>query len=286
MSYQQALLILLATLAIVAKAQRPLNTTNTSNLLTEPFFIKPTSTSNRNAIPEMRAAGGSKPERPPYPTDLQYSHGREHLQPPRPAPVEKKLHKVDPARWRKIEQNNKNSRGGFNEFRAIANDPNHELNQPGRNINYTHGVAVLYPKLNEPKPPNRYELDKHTNLDDFPPQPPPIPDSPLNNLKNQLFNKTYMHTPSPPSNMEDYDIDEKLGVKCTFEKPCSWTYDEVDGSNFFVTTGANLTSANITGGHFYHFVVGKGLVVLYIWKIFIFIFFRNFKVYRKVGFNG
>lgn len=250
MSHQQALLILLASLAIVVKGQRPLNTTNTSNLLTEPFFIKPTSTSNRNAIPEMRAAGGSKPERPPYPSDLQYSHGylqKEHLQPPRHLP-ERKLHKVDPARMRKMEHtNNYNKKGSFNDLRQIANDPNHELNQPGRNNSYTHGIPVLFAKNNEPLPPKSYIRDQNTNPDDFLPQQPPIPNSPFKDLKDQLINRTYMHTPSPPSNQEDYDNEEKLGVKCTFEKPCSWTFDEADGSNFFVTTGTNLTLANITG---------------------------------------
>lgn len=144
--------------------------------------------------------------------------------------------------------NNYNKKGSFNEFRQIAKDPNHELNQPGRNNTYTHGIQVLYPKPNEPLPPNRFEHNnQHLDLDDF--QPPlPIPNSPFKDLKDQLINRTYMHTPSPPSNMDDYDFDEKLGVKCTFEKQCSWTYDEVDGSNFFVTTGANLTLANITGG--------------------------------------
>jgi hypothetical protein len=250
MSHQQALLILLATLAIVAKAQRPLNTTNTSNLLTEPFFIKPTSTSNRNAIPEMRAAGGSRPERPPYPSDVQYSHGylqKEHLQPPRHQPIEKKLHKVDPARMRKMENNNY-KKSSIHDLRQTLNDPNHELNQPGRNNSYTHGVQIFHAKPNEPLPPKRFEFDnKHINPDEFAPQQPPIPNSPFKDLKDQLINRTYMHTPSPPSNFEDYDVDEKLGVKCTFEKPCTWTYDEADGSNFFVTSGANLTAANMTG---------------------------------------
>ena len=251
MSHQQSLLVLL-TLVVWSQAQRPLNTTNTSNLLTEPFFIKPTSTSNRNVIPELRTAG-SKHDRLPYPADTHYSNGymqKEHPQPPRHQPIPNKLHKVDRERMRKMEHSNSYSKkGSFNDLRQIANDPNHELNQPGRNNNYTHGVQVLFPKSNEPLPPNRlFELNKpHLSSNDDFVQQPAIPNSPFRDLKDQLTNKTYMHTPSPPSNMEDYDFDEKLGVKCTFEKPCSWTFDEIDGSNFFVTSGANLTLANITG---------------------------------------
>lgn len=255
MRHQQALLMLLATLAIGAKAQRPLNTTNTSNLLTEPFFVKPTSMSNRNAIPETRTAGGSKPERPPYPQDVQYSHGymqKEHLQPPRHQQIQNKLHKVDRERQRKMDHtNNYSKKGSFNDLRSTLNDPNHELNQPGRNNNYTHGIVqVIYsPKPNEPLPPKHFvNNDPHITGDvDFSNQPP-VPNSAFKDLKDQLINRTYMHTPSPPSNTDDYDGDEKQGVKCTFEKPCSWTFNETEGSNFFVTTGANLTMANITGG--------------------------------------
>jgi hypothetical protein len=148
---------------------------------------------------------------------------------------------------RKMENNNY-KKSSIHDLRQTLNDPNHELNQPGRNNSYTHGVQIFHAKPNEPLPPKRFEFDnKHINPDEFAPQQPPIPNSPFKDLKDQLINRTYMHTPSPPSNFEDYDVDEKLGVKCTFEKPCTWTYDEADGSNFFVTSGANLTAANMTG---------------------------------------
>jgi hypothetical protein len=254
---RQIVLILLVSLAIVANAQRPLNTTNTSGYLTEPFFVKPTSTSSRNAIPEMRAAGGSKPdrERPPYPPDSYYSHGyiQEHpngqAQPPRQQiTIPNKLHKVDRERMKKLESSNSNSKkGSFNIFRNIAHDPNHELNQRSENIS----IGTLFiRKTNEPNAPNFHVSDRNLSVsqaDNYDLHMKP-PQTAFNDLKNTLNNKSYLHTPSPPPYSEDYDFDEKLGVKCSFEKPCAWTYDlNVEGSNFEVTTGVNLTQANITG---------------------------------------
>lgn len=266
MIHQKALLLLLIASSLVANAQRPsLNTTNTSNLLTEPFFVKPTSTSSRNAIPEMRSAG-SKPDRSSYP-DTQYSHGyiKEHpnaqAQPPRHQQnAINKLHKVDPARQRALSKVDKNTqqsfgnsnskKGSFNILKGIANDPNHEYNQ--RSDNFSVGVI----RKNEPLTPGRFKQDQNltsaNNLEDHVNLQPWPPNKAFNDLKNQLNNKSYLHTPSPPPYADDYDSDEKLGVKCTFEKPCAWTYDHVDsGSNFEVTTGANLTYANLTGNMTY-----------------------------------
>jgi hypothetical protein len=254
---QPTVLILLVSLAIVANAQRPLNTTNTSGFLTEPFFVKPTSTSSRNAIPEMRAAGGgSKPERPPYQPDSYYSHGyiQEHpngqAQPPRQhLQIQNKLHKVDRERMKKLElqsvQNSNSKKGSFNIFRNIAHDPTHELNQ--RSENFSVGVIK---RTNEPNAPNSHVSDRNLSVSHAESFGLHIslPKTPFNDLKSTLSNKSYLHTPSPPPYSEDYDFDEKLGVKCSFEKPCAWTYDlNVEGGNFEVTTGANLTHANITG---------------------------------------
>jgi hypothetical protein len=249
----QTLHLLLASLVIVANAQRPLNTTNTSNFLTEPFFIKPTSTSSRNAIPEMRSAG-SKPDRSSYPAETQYSHGviREHpnaqAQPPRHQQnAINKLHKVDRERQRKMEQSTANSKkGSFNILKGIANDPTHELNQ--RSDNFSVGVI----RKNEPAPPNRRVLpqDQNINLNVFDEQgnlPSWPPNKAFYDLKHQLNNKSYLHTPSPPEYNEENDFDEKLGIKCTFEKPCAWTFDYFEEGNFEVTTGVGLTQANLTG---------------------------------------
>lgn len=250
MSHQEALLILLASL-IVANAQRPLNTTNTSNFLLEPFFVKPTSTSSRNAIPEMRSAG-SKSDRSSYPVESQYSHGyiKEHpnaqVQPSHHqlnANINK-LHKVDRERQRKMDQlslNSNSKKGSFNALKVIVKDPNHEFNNQ-RSDNFSVGVI----RKNEPLTPGRFKQDQNlsaTNLDETLAQPRPA----FSVLKDQLNNKTFLHTPVPPVYDLDYDFDEKLGVKCTFEKPCAWTFDDVNGSNFEVTTGANLTLGNITG---------------------------------------
>lgn len=235
MSHQEALLILLASLMIVANAQRPLNTTNQIAILSEPFFVKPTSTS-RNAIPEMRSAG-SKPDRS-YPPDSDYAQVQtSHL-------GITKLHKVDRERQKKMDQlssSNGSKKGSFNSLKTMFKDPNSELNQ---RVSDNFSVGIV--KTNEPLTPGSYTADRNhsaTNLDVRIVQPRPA----FNVLKDQLNNKTFLHTPVTPAYDLDYDFDEKLGVKCTFEKPCPWTFQNVEGNNFEVTTGANLTLANITG---------------------------------------
>lgn len=41
--------------------------------------------------------------------------------------------------------------------------------------------------------------------------------------------------------------DDRLGVQCTFEKECAWTYDEEVTDGFHVVNGVNLTESNRTG---------------------------------------
>lgn len=248
MSHQEALLLLLASLMIVANAQRPLNTTNTINFLLEPFFVKPTSTSSRNAIPEMRSAG-SKADRSAYPSDFSHGFSKENpngqVQPHLQNANINKLHKVDRERQRKMDQlslNSSSKKGSFNALKIIVNNPSHEFNQ--RSDNFSVGVV----RKNEPLTPGSFrdpQDQNHSanNVDSIVVQPRPA----FNVLKDQLNNKTFLHTPVTPAYDQDYDFDEKLGVKCTFEKPCSWTFENVEGSNFEVTTGVNLTLANITG---------------------------------------
>lgn len=71
----------------------------------------------------------------------------------------------------------------------------------------------------------------------------------LQKIKELQRSQDNQHTPSPPSyNSDDIDFDEKLGVKCTFEKQCAWTFDtNVTGQNFEVTTGVTLKESNVTG---------------------------------------
>lgn len=65
-------------------------------------------------------------------------------------------------------------------------------------------------------------------------------------------------------------IEDVLGVKCTFETECAWTWNESIPDGFKVVTGANLTELNMTGlmpgpsadavnnanGHFLHLRLG------------------------------
>lgn len=46
---------------------------------------------------------------------------------------------------------------------------------------------------------------------------------------------------------EPTEIDEMLGLKCTFETACAWKWDENLADGFHVLTGANITTMNRTG---------------------------------------
>ena len=54
-------LLSLLALVLIVRSQRPLNTTNTSSVILEPFFVKPTSTSTPKYYPEQRGGGGGNP---------------------------------------------------------------------------------------------------------------------------------------------------------------------------------------------------------------------------------
>lgn len=42
-------------------------------------------------------------------------------------------------------------------------------------------------------------------------------------------------------------IEDKLGLKCTFDNECAWTWNTSNSDAFHIVTGANLTETNITG---------------------------------------
>lgn len=46
---------------------------------------------------------------------------------------------------------------------------------------------------------------------------------------------------------EASEIDDVLGVKCSFETKCNWEWNETIVDGFQVVTGANLTDTNRTG---------------------------------------
>lgn len=46
---------------------------------------------------------------------------------------------------------------------------------------------------------------------------------------------------------EPSEMDEMLGLKCTFETACAWTWEEGLADGFHVLTGANMTTMNRTG---------------------------------------
>lgn len=237
-------LIVLGGLAVVSEAQRPLNTTtNGTAVLTEPFFVKPTSySSSKQQYPEQRGGGGSyyssvhdspgirnKEQRlpPPHPNShldilmppLNVVGGQQTAQAP-PGP-NNRLHKVSKPRQSK-----------FNTIREMLNS------NASRNSEHSIGKKVSKPE--------RFEAGPHENGEHDENRPSSRGDS-LMKIKELKKSQENQHTPSPPPN-DDIDSDEKLGVKCSFEKPCAWTFDSnVTGMNFEVTTGAALKELNLTG---------------------------------------
>jgi hypothetical protein len=265
---RQQLFLLLLFVVVATNAQRPLNTTNTSGVLTEPFFIKPTSTSTSKYYPEQRGGGNpyfnsndssgkargsgsgsgggagllAVPQHPNVdifnpPLNGIGEHGSAQV------PASNRLHKVSKTRQNK-----------FNQLLQLVKNPNLTLNIPNREKgqNYTFGHRQDYHTGNvvTSKKEPKHELFVAGPNDNFePPKTTWSEGHAFNKVHESLKNnKNHMHTPSPPSYADDIDFDEKLGVKCTFEKPCAWTFDtDVNGTNFEVTTGSDLMSANLTG---------------------------------------
>lgn len=56
-----------------------------------------------------------------------------------------------------------------------------------------------------------------------------------------------MPYPLPLDTNQGSEIEEVLGVKCTFESDCAWTWQKHLSDGFYVVTGANLTESNMTG---------------------------------------
>lgn len=237
--------LLLGSLAIIARAQRPLNTTtNGTSVLTEPFFVKPTSILSKQQYPEQRGGGGSyysnvhdspgirnKERTPPqhpnshldiFVPPLNVVGGQQSAQ-PAPAP-NNRLHKVQKSRQNK-----------FSMIREMI-----------RNSSSTNGIDhVIGKKVSQPErqvatgPIDESKIESR----------PSSKGEAIQKIKDMQRVQNNQHTPSPPSyNVDDVDFDEKLGVKCSFEKQCAWTFDtNVTGPNFEVTTGVNLKDSNITG---------------------------------------
>lgn len=249
----QLLSLLVFTLALIVRAQRPLNTTNTSSVLIEPFFVKPTSTSTSRYYPEQRGGGnpyfntndpnGSRRGERIIPAPngdvfvpslngIVGDHGSSQSQ----VPASNRLHKVNKQRQNKFT---------INHLYQLAKNPNFTLNQQPPYRGEVHGVITTKKEAR----PEKLFSGPNDNLDGEVKQKTDwSAGHSIQQVQQQLKSRNNMHTPSPPNATDDIDFDEKLGVKCTFEKPCAWSYDtNVNGTNFEVTTGSNLTNANKTG---------------------------------------
>jgi hypothetical protein len=256
-------LLVFGSLLEATLAQRPLNTTtNLTNVLTEPFFVKPTGISAKQMYVKQRDGGSSsfagnsnnqealgiRNKERLLPPPHQNSHldifvpplnvvDGQQQDPPLPAQqgpaANNRLHKVQKQRVNKFSlirqittSLNNSSRGGFE-----GNNIGRAVSKPER----------LQTGLGGVRDPNSDPSDQISR--------PSSSGHSLTLIKDTIRNQENQHTPSPPPyNADDIDFNEKLGVKCSFEKPCAWTYDvNVTGPNFEVTTGVNLKESNVTG---------------------------------------
>lgn len=240
-------LVLLGSLAIVTRAQRPLNTTtNVTSVLTEPFFVKPTSISSKQQYPEQRGGGStyysSVHDSPGIRNKerMQSQHPNSHTdifisplnvvggQSAQPVPVpNNRLHKVQKGRVNK-----------FSVIRDMVKNSNMTRSFEGHSIGK---------KVSKPEP--FIQSGPDGDIDSIDDNRPSSKGTAILKIKELQKLQDNQHTPSPPSyNADDIDFNEKLGVKCSFEKPCAWTFDtNVTGTNFEVTTGVALKESNVTG---------------------------------------
>lgn len=219
--------ILLGSLIMLARAQRPLNiTTNVAPVRVEPFFVKP----------ERRDGGGT------YQPDATGIRNRERLTPPHSS---SHLDMFNPPL---------NSLGGPQSGQGSQANRRLHKPQPSNKVLLVHELLKSgnMTKTFERKTVRRPEAYISTGPHDEQEKSSNGPSSEgksIKALQKMRDDRIDQHTPSPPPvNMDDIDVDEKLGVKCSFEKPCAWTFDtNVTGPNFEVTTGVLLKESNVTG---------------------------------------
>lgn len=226
MYFLQTLIILGS--IVFASCQRPLNTTtNTTSVLTDPFFVKPTVIIPKGYNhPDVRSAYDSTTNRNRNRTERIHFQNLDQIPPPSLLDVQQ------PNRIR--QQNKKNNLNTI------------------RNLLKANGSRIFEPQHSygrQESKPMRLEANPHNNSDLKNDSRPSSRGESLQKIKELQKNQDNQHTPSPPSyNSDDTDVDEKLGVKCSFEKPCAWTYDtNIPGDNFEVTTGVHLKESNVTG---------------------------------------
>lgn len=240
---------MVGSLAILTRAQRPLNTTtNGTSVLTEPFFVKPTGLGSKQE--QTRGGGGNSfyssvhdptgirnKERmmtPPHPN----SHLDIFIPPLNVVGGQQSAQQLNPGPNTRLHTAHKQRPSKFNVLRELVKTAN-------ATQGFDHGIL-------KKKVPSKPEPFVQTSPHDDPDKEMKGPSSKgeaIQKIKDLRIAQDNQHTPSPPSyNHDDIDVDEKLGVKCSFEKPCAWTFSKnVSGSNFEVTTGALLKESNVTG---------------------------------------
>jgi hypothetical protein len=221
--------LILASVITVTLAQRPLNTTiNSTSVHTEPFFVKPKD-SNRG-VPDPFYIQGHKERYPILHHNLDIPPQNDGSNPNSHVPPNNRLHKV-----------NRNRQNAFNKLRDL--EKNAKMQDMLMNSSYSEGSIILKKPVMGPDK----RVDTEKNADATYMENGSSATGALNRIKFAV-SEPIQHTPSPPAHEDNVDQDEKQGVKCSFEKPCAWTYEKkVEGTNFEVVTGIELTESNVTG---------------------------------------
>lgn len=173
--------------------------------------------------------------------DFDGSHNG-HQPPNTPPPKEQRLHKVQKGRL-----------NAFNRLRDLEMQAKHNDQYQNLMNNHSEGVMVMKSPVFPPdariakEPSETGASDQRFQSHHIDPIAPSK--NPMTLVKDAISENNILHTPPPlVHHNDDIDQDEKQGIKCTFEKPCAWTYDKnVSGFNFEVKTGLQLKEMNLTG---------------------------------------
>ena len=230
--------------------KRPLNQPLTNMTITAggvPFFIAP-STPGPRKVAEQRGGGGGSA---PYSSIHELNGIRNKERKSLPPPNNPHLDMYGPL----IANGNTGSNvGGITPTHIPNPAPNNRLHKNMNNRRKNKFATIL--QMNKNATFGRNDIGRPVrDPEKF--VGPDIDDAPSSNgnslqiLKGLRNEQNNQHTPSPPShfNPEGIDFDEKLGVKCSFEKQCAWTWDPINTTepNFEVVTGDDLKRLNVTG---------------------------------------
>ncbi|XP_055704589.1 tyrosine-protein kinase receptor [Phlebotomus papatasi] len=112
-----------------------------------------------------------------------------------------------------------------------------------RNLSLMNNIRVGEPGISRDlRPPAYSTLSNFRDRQGDDPVNPENSKDPVSNIKELLKGSL-----NSKAQNEASEIDDVLGVKCSFETKCNWEWNETIVDGFQVVTGANLTDTNRTG---------------------------------------